>query len=461
MKTVRQISGIIVGLVFMFSGVVKAIDPLGSAYKFHDYFVAFNMEWLIFLSLPLAILLCLAEFIAGFAVISGIRQKEGILGVTLLMLFFTPLTLYLAITNPISDCGCFGDAIHLTNWETFWKNVVLLIPTIIIFTGIKQVTPLFNSIKEWALASCVGILFALFSAANLKYLPLIDFLPYKVGVRIVDQMTIPEGAESDQYMTTFIYERNGEQREFTLDNFPFDDTTWVFVDQITVLLQKGYEPPINNFIVTTFDDGIDMTNQILHGEGYTLLMIAKKLEDVDSKKLLRGFETGRAVIGIQGEFQCKGYNIMMGYYNNPEANEQSFTEDGWLKSGDTAIENEDGTFKIIGRMDDMIIRGSENIYPAEIEIPLEKHPSVETVATFGFPSEEYGQEVAAFVVLKKGSNATEKELKDFLTKKIEFTKVPTYIFIVGDEDIPLNGAGKVERNKLLDIAKTKPGFICT
>jgi len=294
MKTVRQISGIVIGLVFMFSGIVKAVDPLGTVYKFHDYLMAFNMGWLISLSLPLAILLCFAEFISGFCVISGIKQKEGIWGITLLMLFFTPLTLIDAITNQVSDCGCFGDAIHLTNWQTFWKNVVLLIPVAIILKGIKQVTPLFEQKKEWLLTGVVSALFLLFSIGNLRYLPLIDFLPYKTGVRIADQMTIPDGAEYDQYLTTFIYEKNGEQREFTLENYPADDTTWVFIDQKNILLKKGYQPPIQNFAVITFE-GIDLTDQILYNDGYTLLMIAKKLEEADSKKLLRGFETGKFV----------------------------------------------------------------------------------------------------------------------------------------------------------------------
>ena len=294
MKTIRQISCVIIGVVFMFSGIAKAIDPLGFTYKFHDHLMAFNMGWLDFLGLPLTILLCLAEFISGFAVISGIRQKEGILGVSLLMLFFTPLTLILAITNPVSDCGCFGDAIHLTNWQTFWKNVFLLIPTIILFTGIKQVTPIFSRTKEWLFTGVVSTLFILFSIGNLCYLPLIDFLPYKTGVSIADQMIIPEGAEPDQYLTAFIYEKNGEQKEFTLENYPADDTTWVFVDQKTILLKKGYVPPIQNFAITTFD-GIDLTDQILNYNGYTLMMIAKKLDEADSKKLLLGFETGRFV----------------------------------------------------------------------------------------------------------------------------------------------------------------------
>ena len=133
MKIIRLLARIITGLVFIFSGTVKAIDPLGSAYKFHDYFQAFNLSFLNSLSLPLAVLLCTIEFIAGFSVLTGIKQKTGIITVLMLMIIFTPLTFILALTNPVSDCGCFGDAVHLTNWQTFWKNIILLAAVIILF----------------------------------------------------------------------------------------------------------------------------------------------------------------------------------------------------------------------------------------------------------------------------------------------------------------------------------------
>lgn len=291
MKIIRQLSAIIVGLVFIFSGVVKGIDPLGSAYKFHDYFLAFNMLWLDWLSLPLGILLCAAEFLAGFAVISGIRQKTGIWVVLFLMLVFTPLTFVLALSNPVSDCGCFGDAIHLTNWQTFWKNVVLMIFTVILFTGRKQVTALFRSSTEWFITGIIAIIFVLFCLGNLKYLPVLDFLPYKTGIKIADQMVIPEGAEPDKYQTTFIYTKNGEQKEFTLDNYPADDTSWVFVDQKTVLVKKGYLPPVHDFTITN-TSGVDLTNQILTDKGYTLFMISGKLNKADTLRLANGFELG-------------------------------------------------------------------------------------------------------------------------------------------------------------------------
>ena len=124
MKILRIISRIIIGLVFIFSGTVKAIDPLGSAYKFHDYFQAFNLGFLNRLSLPLAILLCTPNLLQVSQFLPGSDKKPESVIVMILMVIFTPLTFILALTNPVSDCGCFGDAIHLTNWQTFWKNIV-------------------------------------------------------------------------------------------------------------------------------------------------------------------------------------------------------------------------------------------------------------------------------------------------------------------------------------------------
>jgi hypothetical protein len=291
MKILRFVSQIIIGLVFMFSGVVKAIDPLGSAYKFHDYFQAFNLGFLISLSLPLAILLCTAEFIAGFSVLTGFRQKTGMWGVLILLAFFTPLTFILALTNPVSDCGCFGDAIHLTNWQTFGKNIVLVFFLIILFADKNQILNIFSKITEWGIILSVSILFLVFSLYNLRYLPLIDFLPYKTGAKIADKMIIPEGAAADLYSTTFIYEKNGIRKSFDINNYPANDTTWKFVDQKSVLIKEGYKAPIHDFSINTIN-GDDLTQNILSYHGYTVLMISKKLSEARLKYLLKGFKIG-------------------------------------------------------------------------------------------------------------------------------------------------------------------------
>jgi hypothetical protein len=291
MKIIRIICRIIIGLVFVFSGAVKAIDPLGSAYKFHDYFQAFNLNFLNSLCLPLAILMCTAEFISGFALLTGFRLKTGMWGIFILLVIFTPLTFILALTNPVSDCGCFGDAVHLTNWQTFGKNIVLSAMLLIIYTGRNQIKNLFSVTTEWIVVQIVIFLFIIFSLVNLRYLPLVDFLPYKTGVRIADKMTIPEGVPADAYSTTFIYEKDGVRKEFNVSNYPASDTTWKFIDQKSVIVKKGYNPPIHDFLITT-SGGEDITQKILTNKGYSVLMISKKLSEADKKSLSAGFELG-------------------------------------------------------------------------------------------------------------------------------------------------------------------------
>jgi drug/metabolite transporter superfamily protein YnfA len=292
MKIFRIVSRIIIGLVFIFSGAVKAIDPLGFAYKFHDYFHAFNLGFLNALSLPLTIILCTAEFISGFSVLTGLRQKTGIWVVMILMVIFTPLTFILALTNPVSDCGCFGDAIHLTNWQTFGKNIVLIALAIVLFLNRKQIKNIFSTFTEWIVTSAVIMLFILFSYYNLRYLPVIDFLPYKTGVKIADKMVIPDGVMADEYRTTFIYEKAGVRKEFNLTDYPANDTTWKFVDQKSVLTKKGYQPPIHDFIITSMI-GEDITQKVLSYPGFSVFMVSKKLAEAGKNRILNGFEFGQ------------------------------------------------------------------------------------------------------------------------------------------------------------------------
>src|SRR5664280_252794 len=291
MKILRTITSVIIGLVFIFSGVVKAVDPLGFAYKIHDYFHAFNLGFLNSLSLVLAIFMCTAEFISGFSLLTGLRQKTGLIGVTILLAIFTPLTFVLALTNPVSDCGCFGDAIHLTNWQTFGKNIFLVFLLIIILSGRDQIRSLFSKTTEWIIIAIAIVLFVVFSLVNLRYLPVIDFLPYKTGVKIAEKMVIPEGVPADEYRTTFIYEKNGVNKEFNLNNYPANDSTWKFVDQKSVLVKRGYKPPIHDFIITSLS-GEDITQQILTFRGHSVLMISKKLAEAGKNHLSDGFKLG-------------------------------------------------------------------------------------------------------------------------------------------------------------------------
>ena len=295
MKLLRTLSRILIGLVFIFSGIVKAIDPLGFAYKFHDYFNAFHLGFLNNLSLPLAIFMCTAEFISGFSVLTGFRLKTGIWGIIILLIIFTPLTFLLALTNPVSDCGCFGDAIHLTNWQTFGKNIVLCGLLIIIWKGRNKFESPLRRTSEWVIIFIVSLLFIVFSLVNLRYLPVIDFLPYKTGVKIAEKMVIPEGVPADEYNTTFVYEKTGIKKEFSLGNYPANDSTWKFVNQKSVLVKKGYKPPIHDFLISTLN-GEDITQKILSDTGYSVLMISKKLSGAKQKSLSEGFKLGNYCI---------------------------------------------------------------------------------------------------------------------------------------------------------------------
>lgn len=301
MKIIRLISRILVGTLFIFSGTVKAIDPLGTVYKLQDYFQAFNLSFLKDISLPLAILLCTAEFIAGFSVLLNFRQKTGIWIVILMMTIFTPLTFILALTNPVSDCGCFGDAIHLTNWQTFGKNIIILIPAVYLFITRKGIVPHSSITREWSVIAIVIFFFCAFIFYNLRYLPSIDFLPYKTGTHIPEMMAIPEGKPTDRYETTFIYEKDGLKKEFTLNDYPANDTTWKFVEQKSVLISKGYQPPIHDFVITSVYNE-DITQQILSANGFTMLMISKKLGEADPEMLRDGFNLGYYFMGNVGNF---------------------------------------------------------------------------------------------------------------------------------------------------------------
>jgi uncharacterized membrane protein YphA (DoxX/SURF4 family) len=282
-KTVKfllVISRIFVGIVFIYSGFVKGVDPLGSMYKFNDYFNAFGMEWATSLSFFLSILQSVIELAIGIAILLNLKIKITAWAALLFMAFYTPLTLILAINNPVHDCGCFGDALILTNWQTFWKNVILFIPVIFIFVKIKYSQSYLHCYEQWAGIAVGTGLMLIISIYSYNHLPVIDFRPYKTGTYIPEKMTVPEGAPADEWESSFIYKKNGVEKEFTLDKLP--DSTWTFVDAKHILIKKGYEPPIHDFEITS-PDGDDITDLLLSDNNYTFLLISYKLEGYNYK----------------------------------------------------------------------------------------------------------------------------------------------------------------------------------
>lgn len=288
MKLLTKILRVFTGLIFIFSGFVKGVDPLGTSYKITDYFLFLGAGSWDTLSLGLSVILCTAEFITGIMLLSGAFIKTASWMAMIFMLAFTPLTLYLAIFNPISDCGCFGDAIHLSNWQTFFKNVIIFAIVIFLFIRRKDQGWSLTRRASAATVTVFTLLFWLFTALNIINLPLIDFRPYKTGTDINKAMTVPPGAPADKYDIRFIYEKNGEQKLFTINDYPANDTTWKFVDQKSVLISKGYVPPVHDFSLVT-SDGLDITGEVLSDPGYTLLMVTGKVEKAAVMNLVKGF----------------------------------------------------------------------------------------------------------------------------------------------------------------------------
>ncbi len=280
-----NIGRFIVGFVFLFSGFVKAIDPLGFQYKLTDYFEAFGViSWIPdYVSLLLGIGLSVIEFSIGVFLVLGIRRRFSTTSAFILMAFMTPFTLFLAITDPVPDCGCFGDAWIISNWQTFWKNVILLLFSFCTFRWRKAIRPFYSAKTEW-MVSIYTILFAItLSFYCIHYLPIIDFRPFKIGINIKDAMRIPDDAKAAVYETYFIMEKDGKKTEFSLENYP--DSTWTFVDARTILKEKGFEPSIHDFSLVTHETGEDITDSILDSDSYTFFLVAHRLDDADDSNI--------------------------------------------------------------------------------------------------------------------------------------------------------------------------------
>jgi uncharacterized membrane protein YphA (DoxX/SURF4 family) len=287
MKTeniISFISRLILGIVFIFSGFVKGVDPLGSTYKFTDYFNAFNIGFLEPFALVLAIILAAAEFSIGVSLLFRFRFRIGVWAVLVFMSFFTIITFILALTNPVSDCGCFGDAIIMTNWQTFFKNLILLPFVLHIFWFRASRKDVFTPPFSWLALLVFTLVFLGIEFHAYRHLPMLDFRPYSVGTNIPEKMSMPEGAPQDEIKTFLYYEKEGTVEEFTEDNFPWEDTTWTYVDSKHILVKKGYEPPIHDFTIVDETD-TDITSALLSDEGYSFLLVTAHLEDADTEAL--------------------------------------------------------------------------------------------------------------------------------------------------------------------------------
>ena len=278
-----NLSRTLLALTFIFSGFVKAIDPLGSQYKIAEYLEVVQLSAYIpdWAQLILSVGLSAIEFSLGVMLLLAIRRRLASKLSLIMMVVMTLVTLWLTVSNPIQDCGCFGDAIHLTNTQTFIKNIVLLTAAIILACWPLYQIRFVSKTNQWIAFYFTIVFIVTASTLSLYHLPIFDFRPYYIGQNIKKGMEIPKGAKLTTYKTTFICEKNGVTKEFTENDYPYNDSTWVFKDTHQEILEKGYEPPIHDFSITDEKTGEDLTDSILTKDGYTFLLIAPVLERAD------------------------------------------------------------------------------------------------------------------------------------------------------------------------------------
>lgn len=322
MKQLSWISRMLVGALFIVSGLIKANDALGFSYKLEEYFTVFGTPWMHDYALFVAAFVCILEIILGVAVIFGTRMVTVAWLLLLMIIFFTFLTFYSAYFNKVTDCGCFGDALKLTPWESFTKDIVLLFFVSIIFidrfnihhkdlksdiinssvalvliavfsfgvikwgfpvwfsAGLLFATVMlkqaFTKIPNTIVLGLSGVLSAYFTYYCLNHLPVKDFRPYAIGKNINEGMSIPEGAPKDSVVMTFQYKKGGEMFEFTADQLPEDLDQYEFVDRVDKVIRKGYVPPIHDFTITDAA-GSDYTEDFLIGDDYVFMLVSYDL----------------------------------------------------------------------------------------------------------------------------------------------------------------------------------------
>jgi len=272
---------IIVAVTFIFSGFVKAIDPIGTQYKLQDYLGSIGMAGILpnWTLLAVAVFLAAIEFCIGIFLLFAIQRRLISKLTVAFMAFMTMVTVWIVVADPVKDCGCFGDALHLTNTETLIKNIVLLVCSLAIMYRPLAMFRFVSKSNQWIVTNYTIVFILVSSGLSLYYLPIFDFRPYHIGVNIPRGMEIPKGAKLPQFKTTFIMEKNGQRKEFALDNYP--DASWKFIDSKTVQTSEGYIPPIHDFSITDNKTGLDLTNSVLSHKGYTFLLIAPHLETAD------------------------------------------------------------------------------------------------------------------------------------------------------------------------------------
>ncbi len=291
-KIVLNVCRFLVGILFIFSGLIKANDPIGFGYKLEEYFEVFHLNFLNDYAAAIAILLCTLEIVLGALLLLGFWARKVTGGLLLLILFFTFLTFYSAYFKVVTSCGCFGDAIPLTPWQSFSKDLVLLILIVILFISRARLQPVTERRSVWRPALVILVLLAGgFGLYTYNFLPVVDFLPYKIGNHLPALMRIPPGAPQDVYEITYTLKRkgSGEEKRMTdkeyLKTEIWKDTSWEIVGEPeNRLVSAGYQAPIRDLKISD-SQGTDYTSEIIENPYYNLVVVAWNLPVADRKAM--------------------------------------------------------------------------------------------------------------------------------------------------------------------------------
>ncbi len=278
LKVATNLCRLLLAVTFVFSGFVKANDPYGTMYKIADYLTAWGITMPDAIMLVAAVILAFVEFIIGLYLLFGISSRATARVTLLLMSVMTLFTVYIALFNPVSDCGCFGDAIILSNVETLLKNIVLLVAAVVLYRYHTLQIKLLGKNSEWIVSVFSNIYVLAFAGYSIVTLPVLDFRPYHIGADIREGMVLPDSL-LPKYEVKYVYERDGETLELGEDDDD-PDSTWTYVDTKRILLKEAGKPVIGDFyIVDDAHDGVDITDMVLDDEGYNFLLVAPRLED--------------------------------------------------------------------------------------------------------------------------------------------------------------------------------------
>lgn len=269
-----NISRVLLALVLVLSGFVKAVDPKGTMYKLQEYADAFSIDafssdWLLFF----AVVLAAAEFLLGLFMFMGVYRRFVAFMVFLVFIIFTPFTLYVAISDVVPDCGCFGDAFGMSNTASFVKNLFLLLLSVIVFLGRRRFVINISAKNRWMVVLFSLFYIAFIEAVSLTYVPILDFRNYAVGNNLRELVQ----GESDTYKVVLTYEKNGEQRGFEQDSLP--DETWSYVETHSELVAKGRKPVVGDFSILDWESDYDVAQDVLADTGFVCILVAELLEE--------------------------------------------------------------------------------------------------------------------------------------------------------------------------------------